>query len=241
MDLSAFFSHVDADRAYRSLALLRLHRAESLVLTGGLAFELHRQRLGLPSQQRSLNDIDFLVSSFDEIPKTLSADLLFRHVHPYDPPGKTLLQCVFPETAVRVDIFRAYGSTITRAETLEVAGEMLRMISIEDLTARGARLCMDLAANVPVPSKHIRDFLQLLEMADSRNIDTAWQDHRKASHPASFNWAADLLRDLIPARKDLQIAPGYSQDVHQSCSRCHGTEDFPVAEADLVRSILGYC
>jgi hypothetical protein len=91
------------------------------------------------------------------------------------------------------------------------------------------------------PTKHTRDFLQLLAMVNSHGIDTVWQEHRKASYPESFGSAAGLLRDLIAARKDLQIVPVYSQDVSRICSRCEGTCDFPLADAGQVRSLLGYC
>jgi hypothetical protein len=58
--------------------------------------------------------VDFIVGSFDDIPESLGTDFVLRHVHPIDSPGKTLLQCVDPETRVRVDVFRAYGSEIER-------------------------------------------------------------------------------------------------------------------------------
>jgi tartrate dehydratase beta subunit/fumarate hydratase class I family protein len=54
---------------------------------------------------RSLNDIDFIVDSFEHIPQSLAGEFLFRHVHPFDPPGKTLVQSIDPETMVRVDVF----------------------------------------------------------------------------------------------------------------------------------------
>ena len=45
---------------------------------------------------------------------TFAKSLLFRHIHPFDPPGKTLLQCVDTENTVRVDIPVRHGG-----ETLE--------------------------------------------------------------------------------------------------------------------------
>jgi|SRR5580658_6071406 hypothetical protein len=109
MSLARFPTEADADRAERTFRKLRRHNIAPLALTGGFAFELHLMERGSPAQMRPLNDIDFLVDSFDDIPKTLSGDFIFRHVHPHDPPAKTLLQCVDPETAVRVDVFRACG------------------------------------------------------------------------------------------------------------------------------------
>lgn len=241
MDLSTFLSNSDAVRAHRTFALLRAHRVQPLVLAGGLAIELHWLRLGLPAQLRPLNDIDFLVNSFDEIPRTLGANLLFRHVHPSDPPARTLLQCVVPETAVRVDIFRAYGNTVHRAIPIALYGITMRMIALEDLIARNARLCMDLRAGEQVPEKHARDFLRLLPLADREAVEPVWQENRKPNHPVSFTDAANLLQDLIGTRRDLQIVPAYSQDVSAICPRCQPTQAFPLADATSVLSLLGYC
>src|SRR5579863_10531305 len=131
MDLTQFLSGADAGRAQNTLARLRRHGFGSLVLTGGIAIELHLLRRCLPVAARPLNDIDFLADSFDGIPKTLAADFIFRHVHPHDPPGKTLLQSVDPETAVRVDVFRAYGREMERAQSIELAHEPMRIIGID--------------------------------------------------------------------------------------------------------------
>jgi hypothetical protein len=166
---------------------------------------------------------------------------LFRHVHPHDPPAKTLLQCVDPKTAIRIDIFRACGCTNARAGIMKFCGANLRVISTEDLLARTARLCMDLAVNAPLPAKHARDFLRLLPLADTGDVELAWQDHRKPNHPGSFAAAADLLQELIATRRDLQIVPAYSHDVCVTCSRCEPTRAFPLADAADVHSLLGYC
>ena len=224
MDFTSFLSSVNADRATRTLGLLRRNSIAPFVLAGGLAVELHRMHLGLPAEERPLNDMDFLVDSFDEIPSTLSANLNFRHVHPHDPPARTLLQCVDPATAVRVDIFRASLGTTASAISINLCGATMRMISNEDVLARTARLCMDLAVNAQLPAKHARDFLRLLSLADSGDVEPAWQEHRKPDHPGLFASSASLLRDLIATRKDLQIEPAYSKDVLARCSRCVSTD-----------------
>jgi hypothetical protein len=212
-----------------------------LVLTGGFAVELHCLRSGLVSHPRPLNDIDFLADSFDEMPVGLSARMVFRHVHPKAHPGRTLLQCVDTDTAIRADVFRACGSTMSRAIPIEVGGVKLRVISLEDLAARTARLCMDLAENTPIPAKHARDFLRLLPLVAPEAVESAWQEHRKAKHPKSFKAAADLLTDLIAIRPELQIIPQYSRDTKVCCPRCDGTASFPLADAKHILSLLGYC
>jgi hypothetical protein len=50
-----------------------------------------------------------------------------------------------------------------------------------------------------------------------------------------------MLQNLIVTRTDLQIVPAYSQDVLATCSRCERTNDFPLADATQVLSLLGYC
>jgi len=57
-------------------------------LTGGVAIELHILRLGGKPIILRLNDLDFVAASFDSIPEAIGSELLLRHVHPHDPPGK---------------------------------------------------------------------------------------------------------------------------------------------------------
>lgn len=93
----------DRNRAERTLHKLYQHDISRWALTGGFAVEHHIRRGGGKPGPRLLHDIDFIVPSFDCIPESLGRDFLVRHAHPYDPPGKTLLQCVDPETKIRVD------------------------------------------------------------------------------------------------------------------------------------------
>jgi hypothetical protein len=107
-------SEFDRERAERTFRKLFCHDLSRWALMGGFAIESHIKRCGGGGAIRPLHDIDFIVSSFDCIPASLAEDFLLRHVHPNDRPGKTLLQCVDPETAVRVDVFRAYGGVMNR-------------------------------------------------------------------------------------------------------------------------------
>jgi len=241
MNLDTFLSPADSARALRTLATLSRQPASPFVLTGGFAIEAHLALRGISPMLRPLNDVDFLVDSFDQIPRSLASEFLFRHVHPEDAPGKTLLQCVDPETSVRVDIFRAYGGTSARAVPAGIQGVAWRAISLEDLAARTARLCFDLAFGEPVPAKHARDFLRLLPHAKADRMQSVWIEHRKPNHPELFSKAASQLADLIALRPELQIEPVYSQDLHATCSRCRSSRGFVLAEARQIRSLLGYC
>ncbi len=216
------------ERFASTLRKLERHDISRWALTGGLAMEIHCRPL-----TRAPNDIDFIAASFDCIPLTLANDFLFRHVHPADPPNRTMLQCVDPETSLRVDVFRACGAAMERARD--------GVASLEDLAARAAGLTMDLAEGVPMPAKHAADFLRLSTMVDAARVEEAWRDHRKPKHPATFQEASSLLRDLIPARPHLLITPEYSKDTEARCARCLSTAAFPLADAKRVLALLGYC
>ena len=234
-------SESDKLRAERTLGKLFRHDVSRWALTGGFATEIHIKRRGGLASIRPLHDIDFIVSSFDCIPTTLSEDFLFRHVHPNDPPGKTLLQGVDEETGVRIDVFRAYGSVMDRTVLIEEMSQRLRVISHEDLTARAARLCWDLQEDRPVAPKYARDFLRLLDLSTPEDVAWAWQDHRQAHRPESFAAVAAEIRRLVAVRPKLLVGPVYSTDVPEICNRCVKTFALPLADAQRILNILGYC
>jgi hypothetical protein len=239
--LDLFLSAADSVRASRTLQVLSGHNIAEWVLVGGLAIELHLVARGLRADPRPLNDIDFIVDAFERIPATLPSELLFGHVHPHAPQNKMLVQCVCPETSVRVDVFRAHPELVSRSIPLKLSGVVLRLISIEDLIARNARLNLDLAEGKPLPAKHSRDFFRLLSLVDLEALSPAWERHRKPRHPTSLAQSMRLLQSLIPSRKDLQIDPVYSRDVDQICPYCEATDGFPQADAKQIISLLGYC
>ncbi|WP_353068306.1 hypothetical protein RBB75_12865 [Tunturibacter empetritectus] len=234
-------SEIDKARAERTIRKLAGHDISRWALTGGLATEIYIVRCGGPFELRPLHDIDFIVPSFDCIPQSLSKDFLMRHVHPGDPPGKTLLQCVDEETGVRVDVFRAYGSVMNRVHPIEGKFERLPMISMEDLTARAARLSWNLCEGQPVAPKYVRDFLRLMELSTTEAVESAWQDHRQAHRPESFETAVAEIRRALAARPELLVSPVYSTDPNAVCERCVGSEGLPLAEANRILAILGYC
>src|SRR5215469_16862051 len=109
-----FLDPPDAAQAANLLRKLQKHDVSRWALTGSFAIELHILRSGRRARLRPLRDIDYLVSSFDCLPETLSRNFLCRHVRPDDPPAKILLQAVDAELGVRVDVFRAYGLEMNR-------------------------------------------------------------------------------------------------------------------------------
>jgi hypothetical protein len=188
-----------------------------------------------------LSDIDFVAPTFECIPETLARDFLFRHVHPFDPPGKTMMQLVDADTSLRVDVFRADGGIMSRAISVDVPSGPLRVISVEDVLAHEARILLDLEASVPVAAKHADDYLRLSELVKSSNIETAWQDHRKPTHPMTFGETNKLVKRLIATRRNLLITPDYSKETAEICHRCVPTSPFQLADPKVVLSLLGYC
>src|SRR5271165_4064228 len=203
MEFERFLNPTDTSRAIRMLHKLGAHDITGWALTGGLAIEIHILLRGGPSEVRSLHDIDFLAASFDRIPETLGSELLLRHVHPSDPPGKTLLQAVDEELAIRVDVIRAYGSEMDRVSPIEVSGLPLRLLSLEDVEAAHARVCWDLMAGEKVDPKYARDFLRLLELVKADEMEEVWQEHRRPGCPDSFAETASELRGAIASKPEL--------------------------------------
>jgi hypothetical protein len=93
----------------------------------------------------------------------------------------------------------------------------------------------------PVAPKYAGDFLRLLELARTDEIESVWPEHRKPQSPESFAEAAQQLRRVIAARSELLIPPSYSTAVDEICPRCRHTSEFPLADARRILSILGYC
>jgi hypothetical protein len=170
--MQRFLSIGDSARAFNSLRKLAVHDVSRWVLVGGLAVEFHCLRVGHSHAIRHLNDIDFVAPAFECIPETLARDFLFRHVHPLDPPGKTMMQVIDADTSLRVDVFRSDGGTMSRAISVDGPCGPLRLISVEDVVAHEARLLLDLDESVPVAAKHADDYLRLAGIVKSSNMET---------------------------------------------------------------------
>ena len=130
---------------------------------------------------------------------------------------------------------------MSRAISVDGPSGPLRVISAEDVVAHEARLLLDLDASVPLPAKHADDYLRLTELVKSSNMATAWQDHRKPTHPMRFGEADTLLKGLIATRRNLLISLEYSKDAAEICPRCARTSPFQLADPNVVLSLLGYC
>lgn len=239
--LQHFLSSTDAERALQTFAKLGRHDLSRWVLAGGLAVEIHCLRGGTPPCMRHLNDIDFIAASFDDIPETLANEFLFRHIHPFDPPGKTILQFIDADRAMRIDLFRANPAVMSRAGVVEFPWGQMQLIALVDAVARTARLLMDLEGGVPVASKHAHDYLRMVNLVHTPDLEVAWRDHRRPAHPMTFSESDGLIRHLLATRRDLLITPDYSKDTAATCARCAPHGRFRLADASAVFACLGYC
>lgn len=236
-----FFSGADSTRAEAVLRRLAQHRIDGWALTGGLAAGIHSIVTGLQSYERSISDLDFVTERFEDVPKTLGKDFLFRHVHLGAQHGQTMMQLVDADARLRIDLFHAVGATLKRARQIELAAGTFTIVALEDLMARTARLLLDLASGLPVPAKHAADFLRLSAMPGLRDVQPAWRDHRKPDQPESFTEVSKILSELIPRQRELLVIPEYSQDTQTKCVRCMQADSFPLADPHVILAVLGYC
>ena len=239
--LERLLSVSDSTRAFDLLKRLGQHHIEPWALTGGLAIEMHVVLAGQTPQRRSLNDLDFIATHFADIPETLARHFLFRHVHPAEVPGRIMMQFVDVEAKLRIDVFRATGASMRRAGQMDLPTGRISVVALEDLIARTARLSLDIASGIPIPAKHAADFMRLSDLIGPMEVQSVWSDHRKPDHPRIFKDARDLLHELIPKRSDLLIVPNYSKDTGATCPRCVSTSVFPLADPNIILSVLGYC
>jgi hypothetical protein len=234
-------SSTDADHICNVLRTLQRHDVRAWVLTGGLAVEIHKLRCRREPSIRVLNDIDFVVQSFDSVPETLSRDFLCRHIHPFDPPGKTLAQFVDADNRVRIDLFRGCGAILTRTVPVQFPFGVIQVISPEDLTARLTRLVLQIAEGCPVASKHADDLVRLLPTINPDEVELVWLDHRLPKHPVRFQSACRLALELTASHDELLVNPEYSKNIHERCGRCVPTGQFQLVSAERMVSIMGYC
>jgi hypothetical protein len=236
-----FLSVADADRATQGFRKLRRNNVRAWALTGGFAVELHRLRLGCEPSIRTLNDLDFVVPSFDCIPETLASDFLCRHIHPFDPPGKTLAQLIDADHKLRIDVFRGYGGMLSRTVPVQLPFAVIQVISPEDLIARLARIVLQITEGTPVVSKYADDLVRLLEVFNPAEVEPAWLDHRLPKYPLDFQHACHLVFESIKSHQQLLVSPEYSTRTDEECVRCVPKGRFQLVDAEKMVSIMGYC
>jgi hypothetical protein len=232
---------LNADDASRAIAVLE-HLAGhgvSFALAGSLAIEARLRALGRAFSRRKLNDIDLVVADMASLPQALAGTFLVSHVHPLAPEGKLLLQLVSAEHRLRVDVFRAFGATLSRAGRLDAQTGSLDVLAIEDVRARLiAHLCMCLRNNLVIESKYLDAFRRLDGLGDPGKLREAWNDHRQEV-PGTLAEASEQALQGISERPDLIRGETYSVRT-EPCERCRAHGLIVPAESVRIVEILGY-
>lgn len=236
---AALLHHDDARRAREVVAAILAHGLRC-ALTGGLAVEAQLRVHGRSVEQRGLNDIDFVVEDFASIPGSLAASFLQHHVHPDAIDGRTLMQLVDEPRAIRIDLFHALGSTLSRSVTLDDETGELKVLSVEDLVARATALvCGRLRRGQSVDVKHATAFTRLLGLDRREQLEAAWNDHRQQV-PGTLDAASREVACLLDAHPELIAVEEYYRDV-SPCERCREHGPFQPAAPSRIIEILGYC
>jgi hypothetical protein len=208
-------------------------------LTGSLATEAQLRAHARPVERRALNDLDFVIESFNSIPPSLADRFLVHHIHPHAPEGKILLQLVDQKSGLRVDLFRAFGTALTRASRLDEQTGRLLVLSVEDLVARSiAHVCGCLRQGRPIASKYVRAFTRLAGLGKPPHLADAWRDHHQEV-PGTLDEATEEAKKLLVLCPELLIGETYSTTL-TACGQCADCGPFRRAAPDVIVSILGY-
>jgi hypothetical protein len=230
-----FLTPRDAQRVSFAIEKLSAHGFRDGALAGSVAAEVHLLSRGLGTEQRPLNDLDFVVESFASIPGSLAGGFLVHHIHPQAADGKTLLQLIDPEQSLRLDFFRQFGATLARTERLHG----LTVISLEDLIARTTSLVLGhLRKGHAIDVKHARAFRRLSGLGDPAKMDAAWRDHRQ-SERESFCDAERDAYELLARHPELIIREEYSREI-TICAKCQDIGPFQRALPETIVKALGY-
>lgn len=235
---SSLLHPADARRATGVVTAVLAHGLRC-ALTGGLAIDAQLRAHGRSVEPRVLNDIDFVVEDFASIPGSLAASFLPHHVHPDAIDGRTLLQLIDQPCAIRIDLFQALGSTLSRAVKLDGETGELSVLSVEDLVARTTALvCGRLRRGQSVDVKHATAFTRLFGLGQPEQLAAAWNDHRQQMAGTLDAASREAIR-LLGAHPELVVVEEYSRDA-SPCERCRAHGPFRPAPSGRIVEILGY-
>jgi hypothetical protein len=151
-----------------------------------------------------------------------------------------LLQLIDEPHRVRIDLFRALGTTLSRACPIDDNGGRLDVLAVEDLVARSTALvCGRLRRSLPIDVKHVTAFRRLRGLGAAAALAAAWADHRQQV-PGTLDEASCEAARLLEAHPGLVVVERYSGDPVQ-CDRCRPHGPFRPAPPDHIVRVLGYC
>jgi len=148
-----------------------------------------------------------------------------------------LMQAVDPTNALRIDVSGAFGGQLTRSRRRPFLEGDIRVVSPGDLVARLAALLLDLGLGETAPAKHARDLLALIEHVDNVEASSAWADHRRPRHSATFEEALRAAAMWVRRRGDLLIQrPSF--DAAAPCRRCQDFAGLRLASPETTPAVL---
>jgi hypothetical protein len=228
---------VDARRAARGVGAVLDHRLRP-ALAGSLARTISLRVLGHVRAPRQLNDVDLVVEDFSALPESLADSFLLNHVHPAAAEGQVLLQLIDESLALRIDVFRAFGRSLSRA--VDVASTApLPVLAVEDLRARATAIVYGcLHRQRPLDPKHVAAMQDLMGLGDRDVLKVAWEEHRQGLS-GSFDEAQRKACHLVEERPELLVPDVYSAAI-EPCDRCREVGRLRPTDPTRIVSVLGY-
>jgi hypothetical protein len=230
-----------SDAARRATLVLErlLSRGLSCALTGSLAIEAQLRAHGLGFGRCELNDIDLVVADIKSLSESVAEGFLLSHVHPLAPEGKLLVQLIDPDQRLRVDVFRAYGKSLSRSQRLDSETGDLNVLALEDLRARStAQICTPLENGRPTDIKFESAFCRLCGHGQEMLLTEAWNDHRQ-SIAGTVADASKRAFTLLSERPHLLAQEEYSSRC-TSCEKCLEYASLKLATPEETIALLGY-
>jgi hypothetical protein len=194
--------------------------------------------LGRVMAPRRLNDVDLVVGDFGALPESLADSFLFNHVHPAAAEGPVLLQLIDQSLALRIDLFRAFGRSLSRA--VNVAPSVpLSVLAVEDLRARATAIVYGhLHRQRPLDPKHVSAMQDLAGLGERDALRAAWEEHRQGL-PGSFDEAHRKACQLVDERPEL-LVPDENSAAIEPCDRCRDVGRFRPSAPERIVEVLGY-
>jgi hypothetical protein len=141
-----------------------------------------------------------------------------NHVHPAAAEGQVLVQLIDEPLALRIDVFRAFGHSVSRAVALRWT-VAVPVLALEDLRARAAAMVYGrLQRRRPLDPKHVAAMQELAGLGERDALNAAWEEHRQGL-PGSFDEAHRTACHLLAERPDLLMPDHYSATI-EPCDRC---------------------